>query len=145
MRVSGNMKMYSPTSIIFPSGVALRKQRTIILAGKPAKFPKGWLWYLFHGIWLLSCVITCSDFYPLSNQINIFMFINIWGETLRTHHLHATATMLLWMWFLNVWDNVPMDLEYACQQYLTCMWVFFVSFGIIKQPKLNTVTYVGEV
>ena len=27
----------------------------------------------------LSCVITCSDFYPLSNQINLFMVINIWG------------------------------------------------------------------
>jgi hypothetical protein len=24
-------------------------------------------------------VITCSDFYPLSNQINLFMVINIWG------------------------------------------------------------------
>jgi hypothetical protein len=23
--------------------------------------------------------------------------------------------------FLNVWDNVPMDLKYACQQYFTCM------------------------
>jgi hypothetical protein len=31
------------------------------------------------GIWFLSCVITCSDFYPLSNQINLFMVINIWG------------------------------------------------------------------
>jgi hypothetical protein len=37
------------------------------------------------------------------------------------HHLQATVTMLLWMWFLNVWDNVPMDLKYACQQYFTCM------------------------
>jgi hypothetical protein len=24
-------------------------------------------------------------------------------------------------WFLNVWDNVPMDLEYVCQQYFICM------------------------
>jgi hypothetical protein len=28
---------------------------------------------------------------------------------------------LLWIWFLNVWDNVPMNLKYACQQYFTCM------------------------
>jgi predicted RNA-binding protein len=35
--------------------------------------------FLFHGIWFLSCVITCSDFYTLSNQINLFMVINIWG------------------------------------------------------------------
>ena len=33
----------------------------------------------------------------------------------------ATVTMLLWMWFLNVWDNPPMDLKYVCQQYVTCM------------------------
>ena len=25
------------------------------------------------------------------------------------------------MWLLNVWDNVPMDLKYVCQQYFTCM------------------------
>jgi hypothetical protein len=24
------------------------------------------IWFLFHGIWFLSCVITCCDFYPLS-------------------------------------------------------------------------------
>jgi hypothetical protein len=23
--------------------------------------------------------VLCSDFYPLSNQINLFMVINIWG------------------------------------------------------------------
>jgi hypothetical protein len=33
----------------------------------------------------------------------------------------ALGTQLLWMWFLNVWDNVPMDLKYVCQQYFTCM------------------------
>ena len=31
------------------------------------------------GIWFLSCMITCPDLYPLSNQINLFMVINIWG------------------------------------------------------------------
>ena len=29
--------------------------------------------------------------------------------------------LLLWMLLLNVWDNVPMDLKYVCQQYFTCM------------------------
>jgi hypothetical protein len=28
---------------------------------------------------------------------------------------------LLWMWISNVWDNVPIDLKYVCQQYFTCM------------------------
>jgi hypothetical protein len=37
------------------------------------------IWLLFHGIWFFSGVITCSDFYPLSNQINLVMVINIWG------------------------------------------------------------------
>ena len=49
------------------------------------------------------------------------------SEALGTHHLQATVTM----WFLNIWDNVPMDLKYACQQYLHIC-VFLVSFGIIK-------------
>jgi hypothetical protein len=36
------------------------------------------------------------------------------SESLEMHHL-------LWMWFLNVWENVPMYLKYVCQQYFTCM------------------------
>jgi hypothetical protein len=41
------------------------------------------------------------------------------------------VTMLLWMWLLNVWDNVPMDLKYVCQQYFTCMCFldFMVKWG----------------
>ena len=54
-------------------------QRTISVAGKPARLPRGGILIFFHRIWYLSCVITCSDFYPLSNQINLFMVINIWG------------------------------------------------------------------
>ena len=42
-------------------------------------FQGGGIWYLFHGIWFLSCVFTCSDCYPLSNQINLLMVIDIWG------------------------------------------------------------------
>jgi hypothetical protein len=34
---------------------------------------------------------------------------------------HSERITLLWMWFLNVWDNVPVDLKYVCQQYFTCM------------------------
>jgi hypothetical protein len=55
------------------------------------------------------------------------------SEALGAHHLQATVTMLLWMRFLNVWDNVPLDLKYDCQQYFTCtVCVFLVSFGLIK-------------
>ena len=45
----------------------------------PRGFRSSGIWFLFLRIWFLSCVITCSDFYPLSNQINLFMVINIWG------------------------------------------------------------------
>jgi hypothetical protein len=59
-------------------------QRTIALTGKPAR---GGIWFLFHGIWFLSCVITFSDLYPLSNQIDIFMVINIWGIIIQLREL----------------------------------------------------------
>ena len=49
------------------------------------------------------------------------------SEALGTHHLQATATM----WFLNVWNNVPMNLKYVCQQYLTCM----LFLGFIRYNK----------
>jgi hypothetical protein len=54
-------------------------QRTITLAGKPARHPRGWKIIFISRIWFLSCVITCSNFYPFFNQINLFMVINIWG------------------------------------------------------------------
>jgi hypothetical protein len=31
-------------------------------------------------------------------------------------------------WALNVWDNVPMDLEYVFQQYFTCTCMCFLGF-----------------
>jgi hypothetical protein len=50
----------------------------VFLSKNPRGFRGGGIWYLFHGIWFLSCVITCSDCYPLYNQINLLMVINIW-------------------------------------------------------------------
>ena len=44
------------------------------------------------------------------------------SEALVTHHL-------LWMWFLNVWDNVPMNLKYACQQYFSVCFLGFISYN----------------
>ena len=71
------------------------------------------------------------------------------SEALGTHHLQATITMLLWMWFLNVWDNVPMDLKYVCQQYFTCMCFLgfirynktFIACGFRKYENLFTHEY----
>jgi hypothetical protein len=56
---------------------------------------------------------------------------------------------LLWIWFLDVWDNVPMDLKYACQQYFTCMYFLrfirynktFIACGFRKYENLFTHEY----
>jgi hypothetical protein len=115
---TGKIKLYSPTSI-------------------------KWIWFIFHGIWWLSCVITCSDFYPLSNQINLFMVINIWGIIiLYIHALHRKLKT-------KSWDNVPMDLKYVCQQYFTCMcFLGFIRYnktliacGFRKYDNLFTLEY----
>ena len=50
-----------------------------------------------YRIWFLSCVLTCSDFYPLSNQINLFMVINIRGIIIRNICVTMTMAMFrLW-------------------------------------------------
>ena len=67
------------------------------------------------------------------------------SEALGTHHLQATVTM----WFLNIWNNVPMDLEYVCQQYFTymCFPCFirynktFIACGYRKYENLFTHKY----
>ena len=46
------------------------------------------------------------------------------SEAFGMHHLQATITM----WSLNIWDNVPMDLKYVCQQYFTYMYMCFLGF-----------------
>jgi hypothetical protein len=78
----------------------------------PWGFREGEIWYLFHGIWFLSCVITCSDCYPLSNQINLLMVINIWG-------------IIIYFIF---------QLKYFCRKY-----VFFLSCN--RQTNNELLTY----
>jgi hypothetical protein len=60
----------------------------------PRKLVHG-IWFLFHRIWFLCCVITCSDFYPFSNQIIIIMVINIWGIIITFVMLILTFVMLI--------------------------------------------------
>ena len=47
--------------------------------GKTRKASEGGEYDFYFTEYDFCPVITCSDFYPLSNQINIFMVINIWG------------------------------------------------------------------
>jgi len=69
----------SPANDAFRVPLTFSCERTITLAGKPARIPKWWNMIIISRNMILSCVITCSDFYPLSNEINLFMVINIWG------------------------------------------------------------------
>ena len=63
--------------------------------------------------------------------------------------IRGRNSLLLRMWFLNVWDNVPMDLEYACQQYFTYMCFLgfirynktFIACGYRKYENLFTHEY----
>jgi hypothetical protein len=62
--------------------------------------------------------------------------------------LQAPITMLLWMWFLNVWDNVSMGLKYVSQQYFTCICFLglirynktFIAWGFRKYENLLSPT-----
>jgi hypothetical protein len=64
-------------------------------------------------------------FHPLGSLAGFpARVIVLWQENVRGTRntwLADDRCSLLWMWFLNVWDNVPMDLKYVCQQYFTCM------------------------
>jgi hypothetical protein len=71
-------------------------------------------------------------FHPLGSLAGFpARFIVLWQENVRgTRNALARLfslgywswiSLLLWMWFLNVRDNVSMDLKYVCQQYSTCM------------------------
>jgi hypothetical protein len=67
------------------------------------------------------------------------------SEALGMHHLKATVTM----WFLNIWNNVPMNLRYVCQQYFTCMCFLgfiqynktFIAYGFRKYENVFTHEY----
>ena len=61
---------------------------------------------------------------PLRKPPDLSFFDRKTTEALGTHHLNATVTM----WFLNIWDNVPMDLKYVCQQYFTYQYMCFLGF-----------------
>ena len=54
-------------------------QRTINLARKPARLPRGWNMIFISRNMIFVLCDHCSNFYPLFNQINLFMVINIWG------------------------------------------------------------------
>jgi hypothetical protein len=89
-------------------------------------FRRGGIWYLYHGIWFVSCVITCSDFYLLSNQINLFMVINIWG--IITLFIRWNLTECLYLCLLII----PRELlnvrrqrhseRINCRRPLQCCW-----------------------
>ena len=99
----------------------LVKERSI-WREKPPGFRGGEIWFLFHGIWFLSCVITCSDFYPLSNQINLFMVINIWGIIIWKHMVLEIKAL--------VW-NRRKNLAGYCSIF-SCYVVYYLILNVIS-------------
>ena len=92
-------------------------------------------------------------FHPLGSLTGFpARVIVLWQENVRGTRNTSLADdrcNLLWMWFLNVWDNVPMDLKYVCQQYFTCMCFLgfirynktFIACGFRKYENLFTHEY----
>jgi hypothetical protein len=92
-------------------------------------------------------------FHPLGSLAGFpARVIVLWQENVRGTRNTSLADdrcNLLWMWFLNVWDNVPMDLKYVCQQYFTCMCFLgfirynktFIACGFRKYENLFTHEY----
>ena len=67
----------------------------------------------------------------------------------RQRHSERITCRRPLQWFLNVWDNVPMDLKYACQQYFTYMCFLgfipynktFIACGFRKYENVFTHEY----
>ena len=67
----------------------------------------------------------------------------------RQRHSERITCRRRLQWLLNVWDNVPMDLKYACQQYFTYMCFLgfirynktFIAYGFRKYENLFTHEY----
>jgi hypothetical protein len=92
-------------------------------------------------------------FHPLGSIAGFpAIVIVLWQENVRgtwNASLADDRYNSLWMWFLNVWENVLMDLKYVCQQYFTCMCFLgfirynktFVACGFRKYENLFTHEY----
>ena len=94
-----------------------RTEGRTVVYHNTSRLKDGRIKIIFHEINIIFHPLGASWVFPPE----LSFFDRKMSEALGTHHLQATVTMLLWMWFLNVWDNVPMDLKYVCQQYFTCM------------------------
>jgi hypothetical protein len=49
------------------------------------------------------------------------LYRSLTGKRQRHSERIICRRPLQWMWLLNVWDNVPVEFKYICQQYFTCM------------------------
>jgi hypothetical protein len=75
---------------------------------------------IFREIKIIFHPLGCLAGFPASS------YPSLTGKCQR-HSERITCRRPL-QWFLNVWDNVPMDLEYVCQQYFTCTCMCFLGF-----------------
>ena len=100
--------------------------------------------------------VFLGKFVSLKNILSLFMnegrnvrVIFLICQNVFSLGFWSWISLLLWMWVLNVWDNVPMDLKYVCQQYLTCMCFLgfirynktFIACGFMNYENVSTHEY----
>jgi hypothetical protein len=104
--------------------------------------------YSIYGIWLLSRVITCSDFEPLSIQISLFMVINTWGIIKCIVFVLVSNVGCLWLWIVYSWLSLRFALAFI--KTVREIKIIFHPFGslagfsaraiIVWQENVNGVT-----
>jgi hypothetical protein len=109
---------------------------------KSGGFRSGGIWFLFHGIWFLSCVITSwSDFYPLSNQINLFMVIISKLITKNIYYYIIKGLLHEYWWILsralyhialmNIGEHCPSQYIILHSQYDIMLRTIFTNIHVI--------------
>ena len=81
-----------------------------------------------HNTWSQRTKIIFREikniFHPLGSLFSHQSYRSLTGKRQRHSERITCKRPLQWpqpMWFLNVWENVPLDLKFVCQQYFTCM------------------------
>ena len=115
-------------------------QRTINLAGKPARLPKWWNMIFISRNMIFVLCDHVFWFLPLSNQINLFTVIHIWGiikyvvllNTLKKHLICA----LLWLNFYFEHQKRSNNVSHV----QTCACIIFKLFLVmmLRKKHLNS-------
>jgi hypothetical protein len=111
------------------------------------------IWYGYHSniVMFICPVITpATNHIPAPRKPGGFssqIYRSLTGK--RRRHSERIICRRPLMWFLNIRDNVPMDLKYVCKQYFTYMCFLgfirynktFIAWGYRKYENLFTHEY----